>query len=217
MGLFITFEGPDGSGKSTVINKVFSQLKTDYPNKKIILTREPGDVNDKLTIDIRNLLLNKLDYNIDYRCEALLFAADRAQHISKFVKPNLDADAIIVCDRFVDSNIVYQGYGRKLGANKIRKISKFAANGIFPDKTFILMVTPEVGMQRIAKNTARELNRMDKEKMELHQMVYTAYKKIIKHDKSIFNTKKRIIEIDASKTENEVFNDVYKRIKKIIK
>jgi dTMP kinase len=117
-GFFITFEGPDGSGKTTIINMIFEQLKKDFPNKKILLTREPGSNDDKLCMDIRNLLLNK-DIKIDYRCEALLFAADRAQHVGEFLKPNLEEGSIILCDRFIDSSIVYQGFARKLGPENV--------------------------------------------------------------------------------------------------
>ncbi|MDR2829035.1 MAG: dTMP kinase [Mycoplasmataceae bacterium] len=212
MSLFITFEGPDGSGKTSILNKVFEQLQLDFPNKKIVLTREPGDIHDKLTVDIRNLLLNKMDYSIDYRAEALLFAADRAQHIAKFVKPNLDAGNIVLCDRFVDSNIVYQGFGRKLGVDNIWKINDFAMNNCLPNATFILMVTPEVGMERINANVNREVNRLDKEKMQMHKQVYDAYKYIIENDKL-----GRIKEIDASKSFDEVFSDVYSKVKALIK
>jgi dTMP kinase len=118
-GTFITFEGPDGSGKSTIIKKIYEQLLIDFPKKKIVLTREPGGTNNKIAEDIRNILLNKIDYKIDYHAEALLFAASRAQHVHDFIEPNLKQGNIVLCDRYIDSSIVYQGYGRKLGVDNI--------------------------------------------------------------------------------------------------
>jgi dTMP kinase len=115
-GIFITFEGPDGSGKTTVIQKVYNFLNKNYD---VLLTHEPGGTNNKIAEDIRNILLNKTKYIFDYRAEALLFAASRAQHVSDFIKPNLENKKIILCDRYVDSSLVYQGYGRGLGINNI--------------------------------------------------------------------------------------------------
>jgi dTMP kinase len=117
-GFFITFEGGDGSGKTTIINMVYQQLLKDFPQKKIILTREPGASDNPLCVEIRNLLLNK-DIKVDHRCEALLFAADRAQHVGLCLKPSLEEGALILCDRYIDSSIVYQGFARKLGVDQI--------------------------------------------------------------------------------------------------
>jgi dTMP kinase len=119
MSLFITFEGPDGSGKSSILEKVFKQLKNDFPNNNFVLTREPGGTNNKIAEDIRNILLNKTEYKINYQAEALLFAASRAQHVHDFIKPNLEQGNFVLCDRYIDSSIVYQGFGRKLGVDNI--------------------------------------------------------------------------------------------------
>jgi dTMP kinase len=118
-GLFITFEGPDGSGKSTIIKMVGEQLEKDFPQIKVDLTREPGGTNNKIAEDIRQILLNNDTYHIDYHAEALLFAASRSQHIHDFILPNLEKNHIVLCDRYVHSSLVYQGYGRELGKDNI--------------------------------------------------------------------------------------------------
>jgi dTMP kinase len=118
-GLFITFEGPDGSGKSTIIKLVLEKIQHDFSQIKSVITREPGGTNNKIAEDIRNILLNKNTYHIDYHAEALLFAASRSQHIHDFIAPNLDLGAIVLCDRYVHSSLVYQGCGRNLGTDNI--------------------------------------------------------------------------------------------------
>jgi dTMP kinase len=117
-GLFITFEGPDGSGKTTILKKVYEKLLSNN-SYGVVLTREPGGTNNKIAEDIRNLLLNKMEYKIDYHAEALLFAASRAQHVHDFIQPNLEKGNIVLCDRYIDSSIVYQGFGRGLGVEPI--------------------------------------------------------------------------------------------------
>jgi dTMP kinase len=118
-GLFITFEGPDGSGKSTIIGLIYDKLKQTKYGSKVVLTREPGGKNNIIAEDIRNILLNKLDYKISGRAEALLFAASRAQHVKDFIKPNIDNNKIVLCDRYIHSSLVYQGYARGLGIKEV--------------------------------------------------------------------------------------------------
>jgi len=206
--MFISFEGIDGAGKTTII-KAINEYLTSI-GKNVAITREPGGTNNVLGEKIRNLLLNEFDVKIDYRAEALLFAASRAQHVACFIKPALDEGKIVLCDRYIDSSIVYQGFGRGLGVENIMKINEFAMNGVVPDVTFILMLTPEQSMQRILANKDREINRLDKEQ-ELQVKVYNALKSIINSDKT-----GRIIEIDASKSVEEVKNEVISKLKNII-
>jgi dTMP kinase len=116
-GFFISFEGPDGSGKSSVIKEIYNLLIKD--GFEVVLTREPGGTNNVIAEDIRKILLNKIEYKFDNRAEALLFSASRAQHVHDFIKPNLEQNKIVLCDRYVDSSLVYQGLGRKLGVEKI--------------------------------------------------------------------------------------------------
>ena len=118
-GIFISFEGPDGSGKTSVAKYIFQKIND--LNMPVVETREPGGKNNLIAEDIRDILLNHLDYKIDYRAEALLFAASRAQHVSDFILPNLDKGNIVLCDRYIHSSLVYQGYVRGLGINEVIK------------------------------------------------------------------------------------------------
>jgi dTMP kinase len=118
-GLFITFEGPDGSGKSTIILMIYDKLNQHHYPFKVFLTREPGGKNNIIAEDIRNILLNNVDYKIDYRAEALLFAASRAQHVHDFIKPHINDGDLVLCDRYVHSSLVYQGYARGVGFKNI--------------------------------------------------------------------------------------------------
>ncbi|GHU31091.1 hypothetical protein FACS1894166_01910 [Bacilli bacterium] len=118
-GLFVTFEGPDGSGKSTVLQMLYQKLVQTVHNHSIVLTREPGGRNNIIAEDIRNILLNKVEYKIDDRAEALLFAASRAQHVKDFILPNLNNGNIVLCDRYIYSSLVYQGYARGLGLDSV--------------------------------------------------------------------------------------------------
>jgi dTMP kinase len=118
-GLFITFEGPDGSGKSTVLAAVYDMLKKNKHAFNVAITREPGGKNNVIAEEIRNILLNRIEYQISPRAEALLFAASRAQHVKDFILPNIEAGNLVLCDRYIHSSLVYQGYARKLGIDQI--------------------------------------------------------------------------------------------------
>jgi dTMP kinase len=118
-GLFITFEGPDGSGKSTILANIYNFLKKNKYSFHISITREPGGRNNPIAEDIRNILLNKIEYQISPRAETLLFAASRAQHVKDFIQPNLQKGNLVLCDRYIHSSLVYQGYARKLGIKEV--------------------------------------------------------------------------------------------------
>lgn len=143
-GLFISFEGPDGSGKSTQIE----YLKTYFRERRIdcVFTREPGgtEIGEKL----REVILDKSNNEMCDMTETLLYAASRAQHVCQLIGPALKEGKIVVCDRFMDSSIAYQGYGRQLG-DKVRVINEYAVMGIIPDLTFLLEIDPKVGKGRI--------------------------------------------------------------------
>lgn len=204
-GLFITFEGPDGSGKTTVIHQVCRVLLRKFPNK-VVTTREPGGKNNAIAEDIRNIILNKLEYKITPMTEALLFAASRAQHVNDFIKPNLEENNIILCDRFVHSSLIYQGVARGLGFDIVKEINKHATQGIMPDLTFVLMVDPVEAQKRIKANTSREFNRLDREALEMHRKVYNGYLNMIKKYRKEFRV------IDASKPLDEVVKKVLRVI-----
>lgn len=152
-GLFITFEGIDGCGKTTQIELLKESLeKKGYT---VLLTREPGakGLGEKL----RKILLN-YDGEVSSNCESFLFLADRAQHIDTIIKPAIDKGVIVLCDRHTDSTVAYQGYGRQLDLEQIYQLNKIATNGIIPDITFILDIDIDTSLQRIGKGRDRMEN-----------------------------------------------------------
>ncbi len=211
-GLFITFEGPDGCGKTTIINLIYRDLQKKFGSENVVLTREPGGKNNVIAEDIRNILLNKINCKISDRTEALLFAASRAQHVKDFIIPNLEAGKIILCDRYIHSSLVYQGYARNLGIENVWEINKFAISDTMPDFTILLMIEPEKGLARIRANKNRDINRLDRETLDIHKKVYDGYKLIAKK----FNDK--VISINAEnnidKVHQDTLNIVLKRIGK---
>lgn len=205
-GKFITFEGVDGSGKTTILKMIMDK----FIEEKIIVesTREPGGENI-LCEKIRELLLDD-NYDIAFEVEALLFAASRSQHVSKYIIPKIESGSHIISDRFIDSSLVYQGFGRGLGYKNIENINKFAINKFEPDLTIFFDVPIDLGFERISKYRKDEINKLDKDSIEMKQKIYDGYKNINKLHK------KRIKVIDASKSINQVFEEVYKLVKDLI-
>ena len=201
-GKFITLEGPDGSGKTTISKIVYDKLSAE--GYKILLTREPGGID--ISEQIRNIILDKKNITMEARTEALLYAAARRQHLIEKVKPALDNDYIVICDRFVDSSLVYQGVARKIGIDEVYQINLFAIGDIMPDLTVFFDIPYEVGLARIEKN-ARVVDRLDLESKEFHKKVYEGY--MIICDKY----SDRITKIDANRTIEEVVDQVIADIK----
>ena len=169
-GKFITFEGPDGSGKTTVSTAVTELLeKAGYP---VRYTREPG--GSTIAEEIRDVILDPANTAMDARTEALLYAASRRQHLVEVILPALQNGTHVISDRFVDSSLAYQGYARHIGAEDVMSINKFAIEGYMPDKTIYLDVTPEEGLKRISDRAY--LDRLDQESLEFHQAVYQGYR-----------------------------------------
>lgn len=164
-GYFITFEGPDGSGKSTQIRLIEKYLK--QCGYDIVITREPGGT--KISEKIRDIILDKTHAEMDYVTEALLYAASRAQHVAQAILPALKDGKIVICDRYVDSSYVYQGAGRGLG-ECVKEINRIAIQDCMPDITFLFKISPEESKRRI-----REVDRLEMEKMDYHRKVYQAY------------------------------------------
>jgi dTMP kinase len=190
-GLFITFEGPDGAGKTTIINMVAKQFE------HVVITREPGGID--IAEQIRSVILDKKNTAMDSRTEALLYAAARRQHLIEKVKPALDAGRVVLCDRFVDSSLAYQGYARGLGIDQVWKINQFAIEEMMPDLTLYFDIEPEEGLKRINKSKGREINRLDLENLEFHHKVREGYLLLMER------FPERIVKIDASGTVDEVF------------
>ncbi|MDF2699674.1 MAG: thymidylate kinase [Haloplasmataceae bacterium] len=196
-GLFITIEGPDGSGKTSVVKEVSNRL--NKYNIKHITTREPGGID--IAEQIRRIILDPLNTAMDAKTEALLYAASRRQHLVEKVIPNLNNGVHVICERFVESSLAYQGYGRQLGIDEVFSINQFAIDGVMPDITIFLDVDPETGLERINRNR-KDLDRLDLEKIDFHERVYQGYMIV----KEMF--KDRIVVVDANKTIEEVIEDV---------
>ncbi|MHC1722871.1 MAG: dTMP kinase [Aminipila sp.] len=202
-GLFISIEGPDGSGKSTQIRLLKEFLNNN--GMEVILTREPGGT--VISEKIRQIILDKEHIEMDPMTEALLYAASRAQHVTEVIKPGLQSGKTVICDRFVDSSIAYQGYGRHLG-DAVRIINEYAVAGCMPDITFLLKVDPSVGKNRIKEE---EQDRLENEKLDFHNIVFKGYLELEK----IYTD--RIIGIDATKNIEEISKQIISHMKNILK
>lgn len=177
-GVFITFEGADGSGKSSVIKRIISELET-MQEREVVVTREPG--GSVIAEKIRNIILDSNHIEMDVRTEALLFAASRRQHVVEMIMPALEADKLVVSDRFVDSSLVYQGVGRNIGIDEVAEINAFATENLTPDLTLYLDVDAQTGLSRIQMNReVSETDRLDKEMIDFHQKVNEGYQKLLK-------------------------------------
>ena len=199
--MFITFEGPDGSGKSTIIQKVYDYLIEN--NFDVIKTREPG--GSPIAEKIRNLILDTENTEMGYRTEALLYAASRAQHVEETILPALNENKIVLCDRFLISSLAYQGVGRDLGIENVRKINEFAINGVFPDFVLFFDVDPITTLKR--KSSLDTADRLEKEGNNFHERVYNGYKEIL-------NSEKNIEIIDATQSVEDVFSQCIKVLKR---
>ena len=201
--MFITFEGPDGSGKSTIIKKVYEKLIND--GFDIVLTREPGGT--PIAEKIRDIILDNSNVALDARTEALLYAASRRQHLVEKIRPALKEGKIVLCDRFLDSSLAYQGGGRNLGVQNVLNINLFATENTYPDLTLFFDIDPELGLKRVSQDKKRVADRLDNENENFHEKVYSTFKEIVN------TNSQRIITIDASKSIEEVTECAYKTIK----
>jgi len=201
-GLFITFEGPDGSGKTTQIRLLKEWLEEQ--GYSCVLSREPGGtvIGEK----IRDIILDKNHREMDSRAEALLYAAARAQHVAQVIRPALEGGCMVICDRFTDSSIAYQAYGRGLGKD-VAEINRFATGGLQPDVTFLMRLSPEVGQSRIE---GREHDRIELEKMEFHRKVFEGYQELERSESQ------RIIGIEASGTIQEISQVIRRRMEELL-
>lgn len=204
LGKFITFEGPEGAGKTTIIQMLHQSLQNI--GYSTLVTREPGGI--KIAEEIRKIILNPEHKEMDPRTEALLYAAARRQHLAEKVIPALDEGKVVLCDRFVDSSLAYQGFARGLGMKEVYQINEFAINGLMPHLTFYLDIDPEIGLKRINQNQGREINRLDLEKLEFHYQVREGYLDLLKRFPD------RICLIDAHRPIDEVHQEIYQKIKK---
>lgn len=192
-GVFITFEGGDGSGKSTQIQSVRDWFESR--GREVIVTREPGGT--ELGTEIRRLVQNGPE-DVDARTEALLYAADRAYHVATVIGPALERGAVVLGDRYIDSSLAYQGAARSLGVDEIASLSAWATRGLYPSLTFLLDLPPEVG----ARRRTDAPDRMERESMDFHERVRHQYLRLADAESE------RIVVIDAVGTIEEVFSEI---------
>lgn len=202
MSLFITFEGGEGSGKSSALKLLDQRLRDE--GYETVLTREPGGT--PIAEQIRNVILDKGNTKMDSRTEALLYAASRRQHLVEKVWPAIKEGKLVLCDRYLDSSLAYQGGARGLGIENVLDVNMFATEGTFPDLTLLFDIEPELGLQRIAANASREVNRLDLEKIEFHRGVRKTFLSLAER------YPERFVVIDASKTLPEVVEAAYQAI-----
>ena len=197
-GIFISFEGPDGAGKTTVLEAILPQLKK-LVAKEVITTREPGGV--AIAESIRDLILDVNHTNMDDKTELLLYIAARRQHLVERILPELKKGNLVLVDRFIDSSVAYQGYGRGLDADAVTWLNNFATDGLQLDLTLYFDVDSQIGLTRIEKNKEREVNRLDLEQLDMHCRVRSGYLKLAQENPD------RIVTIDAARPLEEVITD----------
>ena len=195
-GLFITMEGTDGAGKSTQLDLLNKYLKDKGFN--VVFVREPGGT--KISEKIRNIILDIDNKEMNYMTEAFLYASSRTQLVNEVIIPELKKGSVVICDRFVDSSIVYQGIARNLGVEVVRKINNIATGGLIPDITFFLDLSPDKAIER--KKEQKELDRLERHKSQFYSKVYEGYKMLIEEEGE------RIKVIDATQSIEVIHNNI---------
>ena len=203
-GIFITMEGPDGSGKSIQI-----ELLRGYLEEKgydVIITREPGGT--VISEAIREIILNKDFTEMSSMTELMLYASARAQLVSEVIGPAIDSGKAVISDRFVDSSVVYQGIARGLGVDTVYEVNSYAIQGYMPDITFLLDLSAEEGVRR--KKDQKELDRMEQESMDFHRKVVEGYRTLAEKSPD------RIIRIDATLPIEEIYDTIRGNVEKAL-
>lgn len=203
-GLFITMEGTDGAGKTTQI-KMLEKYLTDK-GFQVVCTREPG--GNKISEKIRDIIIDVNNNEITDMTETLLYAAARAQIVKEVIEPALKEGAVVICDRFVDSSVVYQGIARGLGEKVVKNINRYATDGLEPDLTFFIKLKPEDGIAR--KEKQAELDRIESEEFYFHKRVYDGYMRISKRNKN------RIKTINGLKSIEEIHADIVDKLEQLL-
>ncbi|MBM7610072.1 dTMP kinase [Lysinibacillus composti] len=204
--LFITFEGPEGAGKSTVLARIVELLIEE--NIEVMATREPGGI--EISEKIREVILNPNHTAMDEHTEALLYAAARSQHYFEKVEPALKQGKLVLCDRFIDSSLAYQGHARGLGIEEVLSINEFAIGKQMPDLTILFDLEPEVGLARIHAHSDREVNRLDVESLAFHKKVRQGYREVVKRYPN------RIVVVNADQSIEQVIDEVWKILKEVV-
>lgn len=196
-GLLVSLEGPDGAGKSSVLEALVPILEEN--GHQVVTTREPGGV--PISEAIREVILDQRNTEMDGKTELLLYIASRRQHLIEKVLPALESGKLVIMDRFIDSSVAYQGFGRGLGVSDIEWLNRFATDGLKPDVTLYFDLDVEEGLARIARNKNREVNRLDLEGLDMHKRVRQGYLYALENEPD------RIVKIDASQTLESVVQD----------
>jgi len=206
MRLFITFEGPDGSGKTTQARLLAARLRGQ--GHDVIYVREPGGT--AIGDQIRQIVHDVRNVEMQPRAELLLYSASRAQLVEQVIRPHLARGGIVVCDRYADSSLAYQGYGRGLDLDMVQRIQAFATGGLTPDLTFYLDLDVEEGLRRRLASRA-EWNRLDDQELDFHRRVREGYARLIAAD-----TTGRWRVINAARSVDEVHADIWRTVKKFL-
>ena len=196
-GLLVSLEGPDGAGKSSVLEALVPILEEN--GHQVVTTREPGGV--PISEAIREVILDQKNTEMDGKTELLLYIASRRQHLIEKVLPALESGKLVIMDRFIDSSVAYQGFGRGLGVSDIEWLNRFATDGLKPDVTLYFDLDVEEGLARIARNKNCEVNRLDLEGLDMHRRVRQGYLYALENEPD------RIVKIDASQTLESVVQD----------
>ncbi|MBD2848335.1 dTMP kinase [Paenibacillus sp. IB182496] len=197
-GKFITIEGGEGAGKTTLIERLQARMRES--GRTVITTREPGGI--RIAEAIRAVILEPAYTEMDARTEALLYAAARRQHLVEKVLPALEQGCDVICDRFVDSSLAYQGHARGLGIDEVLQLNSFATEGRQPDLTFWLDLDPALGLKRIMATPGREVNRLDQERLAFHRQVRAGYAALQAREPQ------RIVRVDAAQPPEAVLAQV---------
>lgn len=205
-GTLISIEGPEGAGKSSVLEALLPRLEN--AGIAYITTREPGGV--EIAEKIREVILDPSHTEMDPKTELLLYIASRRQHLAERVLPALKAGKLVIMDRFIDSSVAYQGFGRGLAVADIEWLNQFATDGLKPNRTFYFDIDVEEGLARITKSASREVNRLDLEGLSLHQKVRQGYLAILEKEPQ------RVVKIDASQPFDQVVEDTWLLLKEVL-
>lgn len=203
-GKFISIEGIDGSGKSTQIQLIKGYLECERYD--VVMTREPGGT--KISEKIRSIILDTENTEMGVITEMLLYASSRAQLVFEVIKPALDSGKIVICDRFIDSSFAYQGYGRGISPGYITSVNDIALQGILPDLTILLDISPEAALRRRLASSGPD--RIEQGDLKFYRRVYEGYKALAR------SYPERIKTVDADRGRDEIFNDIKKNIDKML-
>lgn len=200
-GTFIVFEGGEGAGKSTQERLLAEHLVSI--GHDVLRTREPGGT--AAAERIRAILLDPASAGLDVRAEALLFAAARGDHVARVIRPALQAGTTVICDRYLDSSVAYQGYGRQMDPDRIRELSLWATSELLPDLTIVLDIDPRVGLARVS-----DPDRLEAEPLEYHDRVRTGFLAIAASDP------KRYVVVDAMQAPDDVAEQIMGRVEHLL-